>query len=529
MKITNVLVITMLALLLISGCDFGSKPNTQTAEPPATIPKATPPPQAPKPTPSGADGKVKVELWVMSECPYGTVAEGSLLKVRDALGAQMDLSVHFVLEFTSDGKLASMHGESELEKDMVQACVGVVAPGKMLDFIVAQNGGKDPWRKVAAGMGLDVGAIEKCLADGTGQGLLMADAKQGKQRGIDASPMVFFNGEEYKGMRSSRQMFDTICKALGQGGSAVCAEPPATLSKTDALSMSGSCSGDGGSDKGIDKMVDNEFAFTHTVVFDPEAVSSSLDRILESTSLVFPKATIEKLESTSPKGRETIARYGITWLPAYLFPANITEASNYKPLSQVVVKTPKGDAYMLDPQQAGATVNLKRKRIPRQVMIYYTPFEKGVMKAILNLNSLKSKPEYEASGTSLKIVYIPRAQVNDKGEFPPDVVIPIVEELARQQAILEISTDKFFRYLQGRLANPMSSYWEDFVSHAGLEPELVKKIATSNRLLNLLRANSAEALTLMGTANSFGLLENREIFDFRDPNTAKKALAKLSR
>jgi hypothetical protein len=71
--------------------------------------------------------KPLVELFVMSHCPYGTQVEKGILPVARLLGNSMDFSVKYC-DYT-------MHGEKELNEQMLQYCVQRDYKDKYLDYL----------------------------------------------------------------------------------------------------------------------------------------------------------------------------------------------------------------------------------------------------------------------------------------------------------------------------------------------------------------------------------------------------------
>ena len=69
----------------------------------------------------------KVELFVMSHCPYGTQAEKGMLPVVEQLGDKIDFEIKFVYY--------AMHGETELDEQMNQVCIMQEEPDKYNDYL----------------------------------------------------------------------------------------------------------------------------------------------------------------------------------------------------------------------------------------------------------------------------------------------------------------------------------------------------------------------------------------------------------
>ena len=71
--------------------------------------------------------KPKVELFVMSHCPFGTQAEKGIVPVIKLLKDKIDFKVKFVNY--------AMHGKQEIDENTLQYCIQKVEPKKYLDYL----------------------------------------------------------------------------------------------------------------------------------------------------------------------------------------------------------------------------------------------------------------------------------------------------------------------------------------------------------------------------------------------------------
>lgn len=71
--------------------------------------------------------KPKVEVFVMSHCPYGTQMEKGLIPVMEALKDKADIQIKFV-DY-------AMHGETELKEQLNQYCINKEEPEKYLPYL----------------------------------------------------------------------------------------------------------------------------------------------------------------------------------------------------------------------------------------------------------------------------------------------------------------------------------------------------------------------------------------------------------
>jgi hypothetical protein len=99
--------------------------------------------------------KPKVELFVMSHCPYGTQAEKGILPAIEKLGSKVDFSVKFVYY--------SMHGEKEVLEEMNQVCMMNGQKAKFFPYLKCFLNTSDSAACIASA-GIDKAALSTCVA-----------------------------------------------------------------------------------------------------------------------------------------------------------------------------------------------------------------------------------------------------------------------------------------------------------------------------------------------------------------------------
>jgi hypothetical protein len=168
----------------------------------------------------GAEGAPRMELFVMSQCPYGTEAVNAIAEVKKQLGPGFALDIQYIGDGTA-GNLRSMHGENEVKGDIAQVCVLEQAPDKALDFMVCQNKNARAvatnWKECAGEVGIDADKLAACFEGDHGQKLLAASFEVARKRGADASPTIFLDGKPYEGGRRPRDFVRAICGASKKG------------------------------------------------------------------------------------------------------------------------------------------------------------------------------------------------------------------------------------------------------------------------------------------------------------------------
>lgn len=165
--------------------------------------------------------KPKVELFVMSECPYGTQVEKGILPVVKALGDKIDFQVKFVNY--------AMHGEKELREQMRQFCITQKEPQKYLSYLECYLGAGESDQCVGQA-GLNGGEINACESGIDQQFGVMAkfadkttwkdgqypvfpihDAEN-QQYTIEGSPTLVINGQKIiDSGRDAKNLMGFVC------------------------------------------------------------------------------------------------------------------------------------------------------------------------------------------------------------------------------------------------------------------------------------------------------------------------------
>jgi len=171
--------------------------------------------------PAAKEAKAKaeaptLEMYVMSQCPYGVQVVNAIAPVKEQLGAGLNLKIGYIGSGAA-GSFTSLHGAGEVKGDIAQLCAAKHAPEKYLPLIVCQN--KNPravdtnWKECAGEAGVDATVIETCINGDEGQQLLAASFAESQQKGAQGSPTMLLNGKPYEGGRKSRDFLKAACEA----------------------------------------------------------------------------------------------------------------------------------------------------------------------------------------------------------------------------------------------------------------------------------------------------------------------------
>lgn len=136
----------------------------------------------------------KLELFVMSECPFGLKAFTAMKEVIPAFGEELKFEVHFIGD-EQDGKLTAMHGQSEVDENIRELCALRKAPKKAMDYIWCRNENIRDQNWIACAEKAGIAAeLKSCFEGEEGKKLLSDDYKVAKGLGVGASPTWIANG-----------------------------------------------------------------------------------------------------------------------------------------------------------------------------------------------------------------------------------------------------------------------------------------------------------------------------------------------
>ena len=144
-----------------------------------------------------AESPKTLEVFIMSQCPYGVMGVTAMKDVLDAFGKDVAFTIHYIGE-EANGELQSMHGPGEVAENIRALCAAKLygKNNKYLDYLWCRGKGspQDDWKSCATGA-IKADAIEKCATSDEGKNLLREDIKIAQALDIAASPTWVVNGK----------------------------------------------------------------------------------------------------------------------------------------------------------------------------------------------------------------------------------------------------------------------------------------------------------------------------------------------
>lgn len=155
----------------------------------------------------------RVDLFVMSQCPYGVMALNAMKDVMKAFkGDKLDFHVNYIANETGDGKFQSLHGQGEVDENIRELCAIKHYPKDYMDYIWCRNENirSNEWKQCAKGK-IKADVIEKCFNGDEGKKLHSENIKLGNTLGIGGSPTWFINNKFQGGGVAAPAIQKMIC------------------------------------------------------------------------------------------------------------------------------------------------------------------------------------------------------------------------------------------------------------------------------------------------------------------------------
>lgn len=150
----------------------------------------------------------KLDVFVMSQCPYGIQALNSMKDVLTTL-KDVKFDVHYIADEVN-GVFNSLHGQGEVDEDIRQLCIKKYYPDTFMNYIWCRNANiQADWKTCIAGF--DLSKIETCSTGSEGKALLSDDIKIATGLKISASPTFLSNNRVPFNAISPEDIKTSIC------------------------------------------------------------------------------------------------------------------------------------------------------------------------------------------------------------------------------------------------------------------------------------------------------------------------------
>jgi len=167
--------------------------------------------------------KPKVELFIMSYCPYGTQIQKGIIPAAEALAGKIDFSMKFV-DY-------AMHGDKEIDENLRQYCIQKEEPAKLFAYLKCFLK-ESKAEECVKSSGVDANKLSSCIAI-TDQQFKVKEKALDKSTwssgqyppfdvnkddvtkySVQGSPTLIINGVQSSSARDSASLLKLICSAF---------------------------------------------------------------------------------------------------------------------------------------------------------------------------------------------------------------------------------------------------------------------------------------------------------------------------
>ncbi len=345
-----------------------------------------------------ATGPVRLELFVMSLCPYGMEAERVLVPLADQWREWVDLRIYYIADeadatpkpqtraatarereastgpatragcsgrsaSTGTGPFRSLHGQGEIDEARRQLLLQADYPEAYRAYLVcrARQGPGGLWQACAAAVGVDSTELARRAAGPRGETLFRANIRHANELGVHLSPTLYVNGQEFLGDLEPIAVSRQLCR--DRSDHADCAQVPVCGSDADCAAPAGQFALCRDPDTPNARCVAYDpVPFDLTVVQATACRACSTEAFLGATRELFPGGRVRHVPSVSAEGTALMRRYGIEALPAYLFSASFGQHPRFARVASMVRPVP--DGFVLLPRVESLTYWPGRPRRP---------------------------------------------------------------------------------------------------------------------------------------------------------------------
>ncbi|MBW1872442.1 MAG: DsbA family protein [Deltaproteobacteria bacterium] len=157
----------------------------------------------------------KLEVFVMSQCPYAVKGLNAMRPVMQRLKNDIIFEVHYIAKAEGEG-FRALHGQPEVEENIRQLCAikHYSKNYKFLDYVWCRNENirSAEWAACAGENGISTKKIETCSTSAEGQRLLREDIGLADKLKIYGSPTWVVNGRHKFNGIDEEVIMENFCK-----------------------------------------------------------------------------------------------------------------------------------------------------------------------------------------------------------------------------------------------------------------------------------------------------------------------------
>lgn len=138
--------------------------------------------------------KVKIDLYVMSQCPFAIQTEQEIIPILRKYKDKLDFNLFFIGGVDDNGTFISMHGEKEVRENLIQLAIANKYPDKLFDYLTKKHSKNAASRQeILFDLGIEkIDVNDKSLHD-----LYLRNLIHTSKKGYTNSPTLVINGKVF--------------------------------------------------------------------------------------------------------------------------------------------------------------------------------------------------------------------------------------------------------------------------------------------------------------------------------------------
>jgi hypothetical protein len=450
------------------------------------------------------------DLYIMSQCPYGLNA----LREFTAFIASfpgIEWRLGFIGTLGSDSSLTSLHGNKEVDDEMLWIAVQSLYPEKWTDFLRQRAlAPKLSSEATVLKMGMPLARLQQWAKEKGKRELSMHYARS-MRLGITASPTLLVNNVPAEMEITKPRLAKTVC---GESRlSAYCDSVPECIDNSDCRKkgMDGVCDQISGKAHCV---FTSAPAFTFTVLLPDSGITHPEAEVIGTTRDLFEGAVIETVSVASEKGKQLLADFEPKALPLYVFDKKVSQAVNFSKI-EAGVELAK-NAYAFKDGYVKSSYFFRRPLMPGVCVVFIDPLFSGVKDALAI--ALAKRGNVRVSVKPIIFIHPDSSKLSSEDQLRRD-------EAERWLLLSEKYDEKYGAYLAEYLKKNAPSYWFLTMRDLGVDvDDFVKKIKADSHRLQKLWTTQSE-LGIAGPVEA--LVGNREVVSIKSPKELGEVLNRV--
>lgn len=454
-----------------------------------------------------------VDLYIMSQCPYGKEALGEFTGFIERF-PKVQWNVWFIGTIDGDSAFSSLHGESEVKDEKIMLAVKEIYPDRWFEFLKMCASSGRPVLELCSTLKLDSVALNNWIIS-NGKNALAMHYRRSMRLAVEASPTLLWNNQPVEIGITRKSLAKRICTETGLL-SKNCDSLPECFEDRDCTKpdKEGHC---------IDPATDGKCLFVNPVVFNFTVVipDSSLyhpeNATIATTRQLFSATIIKTVRASSSAGKKILQLYGTPGLPFYLFDKNLAKAYNFSSIESGLDNL--GQYYSFKKGIMPPTFFYKRPRTDKTIMLIIDPLFPDGAKIIQTLgNFLGERPAYTVKPVFYDSLTNKNISVEER----------IRQEESNRWLALEQWKPQIFRqYLKSSKRISGSSYWFSVLPELGVDiNQLMQQVQQNGALQN---SWEKQLMELEVSSPVQVLLNNQELVVIKNQAQLEDLIAKISR